>query len=133
MVISEICTIALFGEAEKGDFGTGYLCNTLSKLVDCCGNPPEESRGLDLAIQALLYQRHILFFRVQEEGYSEKDYLIGLDLLAKQKAVPHIEAIGMPGVGSSSIIDVAVPLCHLYHSILLTTEADLFDYLTNAA
>jgi hypothetical protein len=125
--------IALFGEAEKGDFCTGYLCNTLSELADCCGNPPQDSRGLYLAVQALLYRRKILFFRVEEEGYSERDYLLGLQMLREQQKISHIEAIGIPGVGSSKIIEAATPVCQIYHSILLTTEADLFDYMTHAA
>lgn len=126
-------TIALFGEAEKGDYCTGYLCYSLAELVDYFGNPPSESRGLYLAVQGLLYHRNVLFFRVEEEGYSEQDYLLGLNLLAKQSKVPQIQAIGIPGVGSSRIIEAATPICQIYHSILLVTEADLFDYLTQAA
>lgn len=129
----EPMTVALFGEAEKGDYCTGYLCNTLSELVDYLGNPPVDSRGLYLAVQGLLFHRNILFFRVQEEGFSEKDYLLGLNLLAQQKRVPHIEAIGIPGVGSVKIIEAATPICQIYHSVLLITESDLFDYLTHAA
>ncbi len=125
--------IAVFGEAEKGDFSTGYFCNTLAELVDYCGNAPSESRGLYFAVQGLLYQRQILFFRVQEEGYSEQDYLLGLKLLKEQQKLPHLEAIGIPGVGSSKIIQAVTPICHIYNSILLTTEADFFDYLTQAA
>lgn len=126
-------TVALFGEAEKGDYCTGYLCNTLSELVDYLGNPPDESLGLYLAVQGLLFHRKILFFRVQEEGYSEEDYLLGLRLLAQQRKVPHIEALGIPGVGSAKIIEAASPICRIYNSVLLITEADLFDYLTQAA
>lgn len=125
--------IALFGEAEKGDFSSGYLCKNLPELVDCCGNPPKGSRGLYLAVQALLYQRAILFFRVKEEGYSEQDYLRGLHLLEMQNQLPHLEAIGIPGVGSGKIIEATTPVCQLYHSILLLGEADFFDYLTQAA
>jgi hypothetical protein len=125
--------VALFGEAEKGEYRTGYLCQSLPQLVDWFGNPPDESRGLYFAVQALLYQRQILFFRVQEEGFSEEDYLLGLTLLAQQEKVPHIEAIGIPGVGNAKIIQAATPICELYHSVLLMTEADLFDYLTQAA
>lgn len=126
-------TIALFGEAEKGDYCTGYLCYSLAELVDNFGNPPIESQGLPLAVQGLLFHRHVLFFRVEEEGYSEQDYLLGLTLLAQQKKVPQIDAIGIPGVGSNRIIEAAAPICQLYHSILLITEADLFDYMTQAA
>ncbi len=34
-------TIALFGEAEKGEFHAPYFCQTLEQLDDCFGNPPE--------------------------------------------------------------------------------------------
>lgn len=125
--------IALFGEAEKGDFSTGYLCNNIASLVEYFGNAPRDSVGLYLAVQALLYRHNILFFRVQEEGFSEQDYLRGLNLLSHQSMVPRIEAIGIPGVGSSRIIQAATPICRIYHSVLLTREADLFDYLTQAA
>lgn len=123
-------TVALFGEAEKGDFQTGYLCRSLPQLVEYLGNPPPDSNGLFFAIQALLFNRHILFFRVKEEGFSQQDYFEGLRVLQKQEIIPHIEAIGLPGVGDTEIIHAATPLCKLYHSILLTTESDLFDYLT---
>lgn len=123
-------TVALFGEAEKGEFQTAYYCKTLTELEKYLGNPPPQSRGLDFAVQALLFQRNIIFFRVQEEGFSPQDYLMGLKLLERQDVIPHVEAIGIPGVGNSEIIHAMTPFCLVYHSILLTTEADLFDYLT---
>jgi hypothetical protein len=126
-------TVALFGEAEKGDFQRGYYCKSLLQLEEHLGNPPPESRGLDFAVQALLYQHHIIFFRVKEEGFSQQDYFSGLKLLERQTSIPNVAAIGIPGVGDEEIIQALTPLCLLYHSILLTTEADLFDYLTQYA
>jgi hypothetical protein len=38
----------------------------------------------------------------------------------------------MPGVGDAEIIDATNPICSLYHSLLITTEKDLYDYLTHA-
>lgn len=124
-------TIALFGEAERGEFETGYLCRSLGQLVDYLGNPPSNSRGLHYAVQALLYHRDLIFFRVREEGYSIHDYMSGVELLEKQDLIRHIAALCLPGVGDNKIIRVMTPYCQTHHSILITTEADLYDYLTD--
>ncbi|MES2122361.1 MAG: hypothetical protein V4492_06245, partial [Chlamydiota bacterium] len=62
--------IFLFGEAEKGDYCTPFVCKSLPQLADTFGNPPEESRGLMYAVQAILYERELIYFRVKEEGFS---------------------------------------------------------------
>lgn len=123
-------TIALFGEAEKGEFQRPFLCHTVSQLLDLFGNPPSHSRGIYFAIQALLYRRALLFFRVKEEGFSYEDYLLGLRLLEKQQYVSEIEALCLPGVGNREIISAITPICQLYHSLLITNESDFYDYLT---
>jgi hypothetical protein len=128
----ESYTVAVFGEAEKGDFQTAYYCDNLPQLVDCFGNPPKDSHGLYFAVQALLFHRHIIFLRVREEGFSQQDYFVGLKLLERRDLISHLEAIGLPGVGDAEIIDAVVPVCQLYHSVLLTTEADFFDYVTHS-
>lgn len=129
----EAYTIALFGEAEKGEYHSAYFCNQLDELLDTFGNAPENSKGIHYAIQALLYHRNILYFRVEEEGFSVQDYYYGVNLLKKQEEVPKLSAICMPGVGSGEIIQAMIPLCYIYHSILITTEADMYDYLTRCA
>lgn len=126
-------TIAIFGEAEKGVYQTPYFCRDLAELADSLGQPPEESSGLFYAIQALLYHRDLIFFRVREEGYSLDDYLSGLDFLERAELIQIVDAIGIPGVGDDAIITAATPLCINHHSFLITTEADLYDYLTLAA
>lgn len=123
-------TVALFGEAEKGNFNTAYFCENLPQLVDYLGNPPEESKGLFYAVQALLFQRNLIFFRVEEEGFSYQDYLKGFKLLGSVELIPKISAICLPGVGDAEIIDAAIPLCERYHSIIITSEPDLYDFLT---
>lgn len=123
------CTMALFGEAEKGDFERGYLCNSLSQLVDCFGNPPENSLGLYFAVQALLFRREIVFFRVEEEGYSLNNYFRGARHLQEYPHITHLEAIGIPGVGKAEIIQALKPVCHKFHSIIFFTEMDFFDYM----
>ena len=128
--MANIYTIALFGEAEKGKFNTAYHCESLPQLVDTLGNPPPESRGLYYAVQALLFERNLIFFRVEEEGFSFQDYLLGLRMLENRDLVTDIAAICLPGVGDTEIIDAAVPLCQQHNSIIITTEPDLYDYLT---
>ena len=125
----EIYTMALFGEAERGDYRTAYFCHSLPQLVEYLGNPPPESRGLYYAVQALLYKRNLIFFRVREEGFSYQDYLSGLNVL-KDQEMAAIAAICLPGVGNAQIIDAMAPVCKQHHSILITNEADLYDYLT---
>jgi hypothetical protein len=127
----ESYNIAMFGEAERGDYSTIYFCQTLPQLVDYFGNPPPDSRGLFLAVQAILYNRHLFFLRVQEEGFSIRDYLKGLQLLKTGDLFSKIAAIAIPGVGDVEIIDAIAPLCLAHHSILITTEDDLYDYLTS--
>lgn len=122
-------TIALFGEAEKGEFCTAYYCKTLPELEQYFGNPPAESLGLYFAVQTLLYQRELIFFRVQNEGMSLDDYFQGLYLL-KNQVVPHISAVCVPGVGNSKIIEAVTDFCSYDNALLIMSEADLYDYLT---
>jgi len=124
-------SIALFGESEKGMFQKPYLLESLSELIDTIGQGPGESRGLDCAVQALLLDKSILFFRVREEGYSKNDYIQGLKELARKEKIGTIDAICLPGVGDREILDQTEPLCYLHKSIVITTEKDFYDYLTN--
>lgn len=126
----DLLTIALFGEAEKGEFTKGYICDSLVQLLDCFGNPPAESKGLYYAIQALHYHRPLIFFRVQEEGFSLADYLNGLNLLEKSPFISRITAICTPGVGDSQIIDTVSTICQAHHHLLITNESDFYDYLS---
>lgn len=125
-------TIALFGEAEKGEYRAAYFCDNLAQLADNFGNAPLHSKGIHYAIQALLYHRQILFFRVREEGFSLQDYYFGANLLQTQHTIPQISAICIPGGGNEEILKAMTPLCLIYHSLLIASEADLYDYLTQA-
>lgn len=126
-------TIFLFGEAEKGEFCTPLLCKSLPQLAETFGNPPDESLGLQYAVQALMFDRELIYFRVKEEGFSTPDYMRGIRLLEKkQDAFHHLTAICMPGVGDAQIIDATSPICSIYHSLLITTEKDLYDFLTHS-
>ncbi len=123
--------IFLFGEAEKGAFCTPHLCRSLSDLSETFGNPPEESVGLVYAVQALLYERELIYFRVREEGFSTADYMKGIQLLGKKGELDDLAAICMPGVGNADILEATTPLCSVRRTLLITTEKDLYDYLTH--
>jgi hypothetical protein len=123
-------TIFLFGEAEKGDFCTPLHCHSLAQLVETFGHPPGESKGILYAVQALLYERELIFYRVKEEGFSPHDYMRGLRMLSTRDIPLTLSAICMPGVGDSSIIDASQAICQVHKSFLIIDEKDLYDYLT---
>ncbi len=125
----EIFTIALFGEAEKGDFHVPYYCKSLPQLVDYLGNAPAETLGLQFAIQALLYNENLIFFRVKEEGFSAQDYYSGLRILQNDQKFSKVRAIALPGVGDKEIIEAVTPLCVIQKRIMILNEPDLFDFL----
>jgi hypothetical protein len=126
-----VLTIALFGEAERGEFKTAYYCQNLEQLDEYFGNPPPNSKGLYYAVQALLFKRNLIFFRVMEEGYSMQDYLSGVNLLESQELIANLDAICIPGVGDPQVLNAIQPLCNQYHSILISDESDFYDYLTS--
>ncbi len=124
-------TIALFGEAEKGTLALPLTIHSLIELNDQLGHPPEESHGVDFAVQFLLYGCAVVYIRVAEEGFSHQHYTKGFDLLLQSPLLAStLSAICLPGVGNKEIIHATKPLCRLYHTLLITTEKDLYDYLT---
>lgn len=123
--------VFLFGEAEKGHLCLPISCRTVLELSDTFGHPPEESQGLFYAIQTLLFERRLIYFRVKEEGFSIPDYQRGLHLLRSRELPEPPKAICMPGMGNAKIIEETSEICFLFHSILITTEKDFYDYLTN--
>jgi hypothetical protein len=123
-------TIFLFGEAEKGDFCTPFACRSLTQLVETFGHPPGESKGILYAVQALLYERELIYFRVKEEGFSMHDYMRGLRMLSTPDTPRILNAICMPGVGDATIIDASQAICQVHKSFLIIDEHDLYDYLT---
>jgi hypothetical protein len=124
------CTVALFGEAEKGEFRTAYFCQTLPQLEENFGHPPPHSRGLHYAIQTLLLDYNLIFFRVLEEGFSTQDYILGLRFLENSHFVSNLTAVCLPGVGSTPILDATQEVCSIHKSLLISSESDLYDYLT---
>ena len=124
-------TIAMFGEAEKRGFQFPCFVSSLQEMEEKLGNPPKGSIALYLAVQALLYQRDIVFFRVEEEGFSLDDYHMGLQVLQHNTSIKKINALCMPGVGDPSIIESTKDICLKHKSLLITSEQDLYDYLTS--
>lgn len=123
-------TVALFGEAEKGAFKTPHRLRKLPQLMDLLGNPPQESQGLFFAIQALLYNRELIFFRVAEEGFSQIDYFHGLKVLEDREKIKKLHALCMPGVGDPGILSASESVCQIHKSLLITNQKDLYDFLT---
>jgi len=122
--------LALFGEAEKGEYSLPIFCHSTVELFDQLGHPPEDSLGIYFALQALLYEKQLIFFRVKEEGFSTEDYLKSFTYLRKNsKKNLKLTAFCMPGVGNKEIIEAVIPLCHLYQSILVMNEKDFYDFL----
>lgn len=124
--------VFLFGEAEKGEFCTPFRLQTLVELSQRFGNPPEDSIGVDYAVQTLLYDRELIFFRVREEGFSFEDYMRGVKLLYNHGDKMKISAICMPGMGDLRIMEAIAPICMRLGIVLILSEKDLYDYLTGS-
>lgn len=124
-------TVALFGEAEKGELASLTFVKSLTQLNETLGHPPCETRGIFFAIQFLLYEHELIYIRVKEEGFSTKNYLRGMKLLSNKKQVSNLTAICLPGVGDARILDACNNVCDLHRSFVITTEQDLYDYLTS--
>ena len=124
-------TLVMFGAAERGEMRAPILCKDVAHLAGALGNPPDESQGIPFAIQALLFNRTVYYVRVEEEGFSRADYFQGFSLLQTLNLLPKLTAIGLPGVGDSELIEAATQLCHSQKSMLITSEQDLFDFLTS--
>ena len=123
--------MALFGESERGAFRTAHLLKKLPQLVDLLGNPPPESEGLFFAIQAILYNRELIYFRVAEEGFSRPDYFNGLKYLENREQVKRIDALCLPGVGDPEILAASETISQMHKSLLITNQKDLYDFLTS--
>jgi hypothetical protein len=123
-------TVFLFGEAEKGEFCTPLVCKSLSQLMDLFGHPPEESQGLNYAVQALLFERELIYFRVAEEGFSVADYRRGLHLLSQRDLFYNLAAVAAPGLGDAPLIQEMGSVCSAYKSLLIVNDRDLYDFLT---
>lgn len=124
--------VCVFGESEKGAYGRPILCSSLLQLFESVGNPPESSQGVRFAIQFLSYAQELLFFRVEEEGFSREAYSQGFHFLKNNQLSYYPSALCLPGVGDKSIIEETAPLCAIYHALIILSEKDLYDYTTSS-
>ena len=123
--------VFLFGESDKGEYCTPTLCSSLIQLFELLGDAPKDSQGIRFAIQFLSSQKDLIFFRIEEEGFSRESYSRGFQWL-KQKKLPYtLSAICLPGVGDAKIIEETTPICKLHRSLMILSEKDLYDYFTS--
>jgi len=125
-------SIVVFGESEKGEYCRPYCCRSMNQLYENFGQQVPDSAGIHFGVQVLLHDFYLIYFRVKEEGYSLQDYFEGLWLLKSQQLDSDLCAIGIPGVGNVEVIESVSSLCANHQSILIMTESDLYDYLTEA-
>lgn len=116
--------LVVFGEAERGEWHTPLHITNRADLFSRFGHPPPETRGIQSAIEAILYGHTVIYLRVREEGFSTSDYMQGCDYLA---SAPSIKAACLPGVGSPDILARVRSVAR----IILTSQRDLFDYFTS--
>jgi hypothetical protein len=120
--------MALFGEAEKGPFDIIYPVQNLVQLMETFGHPPSGTQGLFFAVQALLYDRDLLFIRVHSEGFDQEQYFSMLRLLREEKP---LHALCLPGVGDPDIFHATTPICRRQKALLITHESALYDFLSS--
>lgn len=125
--------VVVFGESTRGLLAHPYQPRDLLDLELLLGHPPEGSQGLYLATQTMLLEHELLFFRVDEEGFSPQDYWMGARVLSE---LSHrrvcFDAVGLPGVGDAEII-AAVERSLLGRApLLLMNERDLYDFLSSS-
>ncbi len=122
-------TIAIFGESKEGPLKTLLLLRSLPNIVEIIGNPTETGLGVHMAIQAMLFGREVLFYRIEEEGFQRENYAFGCKLLETHPRKDDLAAIALPGVGDSTILSLAQKIIPS-GTILLLTEKDLYDFTT---
>lgn len=123
--------IAIFGEAEIGSFKSLITLNSIPELTDKLGRPTKKGIGIHMAIQAILYDREILYYRIpNEEEPSCKEYLHGLNLLGRSTFINPLVAIALPAVNHRDILYRAKHLCHHCKILFLPNERDLYNFIS---
>lgn len=122
--------VTIFGESEKGPLGTLLSIDSLPKLAESLGVPTDGSEGLHLAVQTLMSNKTVLFYRVTEEGSNIAEYARGLKLL-QELEMPTLVALALPGIGDPEIQHLAKALCKAKHSILIVNQRDFYDIMTS--
>lgn len=124
-------SVAIFGESRKGEFLKLFYINTLPDLATHLGEPTASGIGIHMAIQSLLFQKDILYIKVLEEGYDLEHYSVGIREI-ENKTDLLISAIALPGVGSNEILKKASLLAKKKKAVLILTEKDLYDFMTQS-
>lgn len=125
-------SVFLFGSSEKGKLCVPIRFTSLASLSQVLGHPQEDSMGIEYAVQTLLCERELIFYRVKEEGFAKEDYLRGAEFLQSYGERLRLAAICIPGVGDREIIDALGPISQRLRAILILSERDLYDYLTES-
>ncbi len=126
-------TILIFGESQKGELQKFLFLKTLPDLAEALGEPTETGLGIHMAIQAMLFNQSVLFYKVKEEGFNIDHYLMGFKLLEKEFTSILLTAIALPGASSPPILEIADSLCKLHKSLILFNEKDLYDFMTRSS
>lgn len=122
--------ISIFGVAQQGDFYRHIPLKSLDELLLTLGHSTEGSIAIELAIQALMHKRPILFYRIKEEGFENDAYFKGIEELKKRDVKAPLSALALPGVGSQEVIHEATLFCKKGSSILIMNTQDFYDYIT---
>lgn len=123
--------VLIFGESVEGEFQRPFLIKSLPDLATIFGEPTKTGLGIHMAIQSLLFGHNIFFYRVSEEGNNKEQYLQGFKLFEREAFSSSLSAIALPGVGSLEILHAANILSELHKVLIITTEKDLYDLITN--
>ena len=120
---NKLC-LAIFGQTEKGSLGSVYAIDNLTELFNKLGCATIDSKAIFYAIEAIYYDRKVLFVPVKEEGSNLEEYREGIKKL-KQHSV---DAIFVPGVGNASLLSFATSTLK---AVVFMTGEDTYDYLTS--
>lgn len=123
--------VAIFGECTEGRQDEWILLKNLPEVADILGNPTESGLGVHMTIQTILFDHFAFFYKISEEGFSKTEYAKGLKFLEHIPCDYTLSAIALPGVGDNQILAEAKHLCDLHKCLLILTEKDLYDAITD--
>src|SRR3989344_8808919 len=116
--------IAIFSNSSNGEFNKPYVFDNLENIFLSLGIS-KKNIGIDFAVNSIFKKNKIIFFRVKEEDVSTEDYFFGFDYLKNE--ILSLDAIFIPNVGSSHIIEASLKICNIFKSILIINQNDFYD------
>lgn len=125
--LSEHEKVVVFGQAETGPFERLTPVRCVEELFDSFGSPPEDSAGINLALQSLFFFKECFYFRVSSEGENLKEYYHGLHRLAKWDCPDFFCSLFLPGVSDPELID-HVSQKFGTHCLLCIDPRDYYDW-----